>query len=99
MHEDRSLAAVEFRKDRRECLVAKILLAVAGVDADAVGLEHVKSVFDFLQRPVHVGWGNQRKEADAAGMILREARGLFIPQSRNLPRGVDIAVPRARTGS
>ena len=78
VHVDQRLAPVEFGIDRIERRVAEILVAVAREQADAVGLERVEGVFDFLQAAVGVGRRDGGEQAEAAGVVGHHPRAVFV---------------------
>ena len=61
MHVDHRFAAVELLEHRQERRVAEIFVVVAREQRDAVGLEHVEGIFDFLEAALGVG---ERKVAN-----------------------------------
>ena len=95
MHVDHGLAAVELGIDRRERCVAEILAVVACQQADAVGLERVEGVFDFLQAAVGVRRRDRREQAEAAGMIAHELGAVFVDLAAELAGFLVVAPPGA----
>ncbi len=68
------LAPVELLEHRHEGRIAEIFAAVAGEQADAVGLEHVERVLDLAQAAFGIGQRNGGEQAEAAGMIAAQLR-------------------------
>jgi len=76
------LAATELVHDRLEIRMPQPFVAVAGIEPDAIGLEHIKRVFDLLERALDVGHRHVGEQAEAAGMILHGLDHVFIEQAR-----------------
>jgi hypothetical protein len=70
--------AIQFRVDGREGRIAEPLVHVARPQGDAVSLQHVQGVGDFLQAAVGIGQGQRREIAEAAGKILDHLRAIFV---------------------
>ena len=68
---DHGLTPIELLEHRHEGLVAEIFVAVAGVQADAVGLEHVERIFDLAQRAFGIGQRNGGEQPKRPGLSLR----------------------------
>ena len=85
---DRGLAAVELLPDRSEGGVAEPLVAVARHDADAVDLQRVEGVGDFLQALVDVRQRQHGEGAEAAGMIGLQFLGVLVRFARDADRRV-----------
>ena len=66
---DHRLAPVELFEDRREDLVAEPFVVIARDRCDAVGFQHIESVFDLFQRAVDIGQRQRGEHAESAGMI------------------------------
>ena len=95
VHVDHGLAAVELGIDRREGRIAEIFAVVARQQADAVGLERVEGVFDFLQAAVGVRRRDRREQAEAAGMIAHELGAVFVDLAAELAGFLVVAPPGA----
>ncbi len=86
---DHGLAAIQLLVNRRKGSIAEILAVVAGQEADAVGLECVEGVFDFLQAAVGIGRSDRGKQAEFARMIGNAPGAIFVdraPESCGFPR-------------
>jgi len=75
MHIDHRLAPVELVENRPIRRVAQPLVAVIRLQPDAVRLERVERVFDFLERGVDVEHRERREQAEAAGIIAHHVGG------------------------
>ena len=95
VHVDHRLAAVELGIDRRERCVAEIFSVVACQQADAVGLERVEGVFDFLQAAVGVRRRDRGEQAEAARMIAHELGAVFVDLAAELAGFLIVAPPGA----
>ena len=67
MRVDHAFAPVQFGEHRREGGITEVFRFVIGIEADAVGLEGVERVFDFVEAALDVGERQRHEEAEAAG--------------------------------
>ena len=94
---DHGLAAVELGIDRLERRIAKIFVAVAREQPDAVGLERIEDVFDLLQAALRVGRRDRCEQAEAAGVVLDHLGAILVAIPGEPARQRDIIVePCAR---
>lgn len=78
MQEDHGPAAVEFREDRVEALVAEVDTVRVRQQGHAVGVEFVEGESDLLQRAVHVRQGQRHEVAEAAGVVSGQCGGVLV---------------------
>ena len=83
---DDDLAPVEFFHDRQEGGIAEPLVVIVRHQADAVELERVERVGDFLQAAVDVGEREHREAPEAAGMVGDQLCGVFVALAHQLAR-------------
>ena len=97
---DHRLAPIQFLVDRGKRGIAEILGLVTGQQADAVRLEHFEGVFDLLEAALHVGWRDDCKQAEPAGVVSHEPRAVLVELTREPARLLDIvSVPHSRLGN
>ena len=92
---DHGLAAVELLVHRHESGIAQVFVLIAGEQPDAVGLERIEGVGDFLQAALRIGQRNGGEQAEAAGMIRHHAGAVFVHVARELARRLVVAEPHA----
>ena len=100
MDVDHGLAAVQLLQHRLVDRIAQPLVAVVGLQVDAVGLEGVEGVFDLLQRHVDVHHRQRREDAEAARIIAPHLGGEVLADARRScwrPLGAGVE-PQARGG-
>ena len=95
MNVDDRLAPVEFGIDRRESGVAEIAGGVAGEQANAVGLERIETVFDFLQAAFDVRRRDAGPQAETPGMVAHEGGAVVVEFAQQRARFIDVAEPGA----
>ena len=95
MHVDHCLAAVELLVDRRERGIAEILAVIAREHSQAVALQRVEGVFDFLEAALDVERRDGREQAEAARMLLHELRAVFVDGAAQRARLRRVAIPGA----
>ena len=95
MNVNDGLAPIEFGKDRRERRIAEIFAVVGAHQADAVGLERVEGVFDFLEAAVGIGQRDRREQSVAAGKSLDLLGGIIAPHPRRAACLLGVAEPHA----
>ena len=83
---DRGVAPVELLPDRIEERVAEPLVAVVRHHADAIDVERVEDVADFLQRLVDMRQRQRREDAEPAGMVGRHLLAVLVRLARDLDR-------------
>ena len=83
---DHDLAAVEFFHDGQEGGIAEPLVVIVRQQADAVELERVECVGDFLQAAVDVGQRQHRETSEAAGMVGDQPCCVFVALAHELAR-------------
>ena len=93
---DHHLAAVEFFHDRQKQRIAEPFVAIARQQADAVELERVERVFDFLQAALGVGQRQHREASEPAGMVGDQLGGVFVALARHFARRLAGGVIDAR---
>jgi hypothetical protein len=54
MQKHHGFATVELAHDRIECRISWVFPLVARHEADAVGIQRVQSIFNFVKRPVDI---------------------------------------------
>jgi hypothetical protein len=77
VHEDNGLAAIELLPDRIVTRIAEILVAIARLQPDAVGMHLIEGVFRLFQRTVGVEHVERRKQAEAALVIAHDLRAVI----------------------
>src|SRR6266705_4216098 len=93
---DQRLAPIELLPDRCEGSVAEIFVLVARHQADAVGLERVERVFDFLETALRVEQRNGRETGKAARVVPCELRTELVAEARDSTSLLDVRDRRAR---
>ena len=79
MHVNDRIAAVELLPHGIEVGIARpAALIVVGVDADAVGLQRVEAVFDFLHHAVDIGQRHAGEQAEALGMFRHHLGAVVV---------------------
>ena len=98
MNEDDGLAPVELVHHRRERRIAEPFVAVARHQDDAVGLERVERVFDFLEAGIDIRQRQDGERAEAPRAVAGEFGAVFVADPRQRHRGRIVAVPDAGRG-
>src|SRR6266581_2002962 len=93
---DQRLAPIELLPDRCEGCVAEIFVLVARHQADAVGLERVERVFDFLETALRVEQRNGRETGKTARVVPCELRTELVAEARHSTSLLDVRDRRAR---
>src|SRR6266852_1648782 len=80
---DHRLPAVELLPDRREGSVPQVLVLVACHETDALRLERIQGVADFLERSLGIEKRQGREAREAALVVARELRAVFVREARD----------------
>ena len=96
MDVDHSVAPVEFLHHRTVSRIAEPGVSIARKKTDAVGLERVVGVSDFLQCGVNVGQGHGGEEAEPVRVILHQLRCVFVACPGDASCDRLVAEPQAR---
>src|SRR5438477_540726 len=102
---DHRLPPVELLPDGREGGVPQVLVLVARHETDALRLERIQGVADFLQRSLGIEKRQRREAREAALVVARKLRAEFVREARDLaaffapcaisPPGSRVAAPSA----
>ena len=78
MDKDHGAATVYFFVDREERRIAKPLVHITGPQGNAVGLQRVHRVGDFLQAPIGIGQRERGKVAETPRKVFDQLGPVFI---------------------
>src|SRR5262245_53808319 len=82
VNEDDCLASIEFLEHGLEVWIARPSIAiVVGINADAVALQRVKCVFNFLYASLYVRKRHCGKYAETFWIFLHQLRGVLVSGS------------------
>src|SRR5450755_2181054 len=75
---DDRLASVEFVPYGFVRRIAEPLVAVVGLQADAIRLQRIEGIFDFLERRVDVEHGQRREQSEAARIVAHHFGAVVV---------------------
>ena len=99
MHIRDSFAAVQLLEHRLVHGVAKPFVTVVGLQVDAVGLDGVEGIVDFLERHVDIDHRQRCEDTEATGEVLSHLGCEVVTLTDGLPSVLATSVePQARCG-
>ena len=78
--------------------MAQPFVAIAGVQAHAVGIQAVEGALDLGQRRVHIGQRQRAKQAESGRVVAHQLRAVVVAGARQLAGLRRVAKPQARVG-
>ena len=90
---DHRFAARELFEHGIESRIAEPLIAIAGEEHDAVGFQHIETVFDLLEAGIDIRQRQVDEHAEALGMVGDQLGCVIVAQPRQLLRRGDVAEP------
>ena len=76
--------------------MAQPFVDIAGVQADAVGIQAVEGALDLGQRRVHIGQRQRAKQAESGRVVAHQLRAVVVAGARQLAGLRRVAKPQAR---
>ena len=97
MRIDNRIPPIQFIEDRIECFVTEPLVVVAGQERNAIDLQRVVGIFDFLERALDVRHRQRCEKSVPAFEISNHLRrGIFVQLASRFARFLHIAEPDSR---
>src|SRR5439155_16094369 len=96
MRVDHRLPPVELLPDGREGGVPQVLVLVARHETNALRLERIQGVADFLERSLVIEKRQRREAREAALVVARELSAEFVREARDLAAFLDLVGRGAR---